>query len=178
MSTYISGGCKNGKSLWAQRIARAGAGEKPLYYLATMLPRDAEDAARVERHRKERAGWGFITLERGRDILGALDEADPAGAFLLDSVTALLANEMFDARGFHPEAGDRVAGELEAFVARAPNTVLVSDFIFSDAAIYDETTEAYRAALARVDRRMARRCDNVLEAVAGQLIIHKGVLPL
>lgn len=219
MSTYISGGCKMGKSLWAQRIARECAGRKPLwpsgpaplsreaeaaarlssplaplsrgagwpagqtegfplYYLATMLPRDEEDAARVRRHRHERAGWGFVTLERGRDILGALDGADPRGAFLIDSVTALLANEMFDARGFHPEAGEKVADDLEAFVARAPNTVLVSDFIFSDAALYDETTEAYRAALADIDRRMARCCDNVLEAVCGQLIIHKGVLPI
>ena len=176
MSTYISGGSKTGKSLWAQKIAR-GLGV-PLYYVATMRPIDDEDAARVRRHREARAGWGFVTLERGRDILGALDGADPKGSFLIDSVTALLANEMFDARGFHPEAGKKVADDLEAFVRRAPNTVIVSDFIFSDAALYDATTEAYRAALAGVDRRMARCCDSVLEAVCGQLIIHKGVLPI
>ncbi len=178
MSTYISGGCKNGKSMWAQRIALAYAGRKPLYYVATMLPGDAEDEARIRRHRAERAGLGFVTLERGRDILSALDGADLSGAFLIDSVTALLANEMFDARGFHPQAGQKVADDLEAFVARAPNAVIVSDFIFSDAAIYDDTTDAYRAALALVDRRMAACCDNVLEIAAGIPIIHKGVLPI
>ena len=50
MSTYISGGCKNGKSFYAQRVAKAGGA--PLYYVATMIPRDDEDRARVLRHRQ------------------------------------------------------------------------------------------------------------------------------
>ena len=176
MSTYISGGCKNGKSFYAQRVAKAAG--TPLYYVATMIPRDAEDRARVRRHREERAGWGFETLECGLDILSCLDRADPKGAFLLDSVTALLSNEMFRPEGVRPDAGEAVADALEAFVARAPKAVLVSDFIFSDALLYDELTEAYRRALARVDRRMARCCDNVIEFSAGRPVVHKGVLPL
>ena len=176
MSTLISGGCKNGKSLWAQRIARASG--RPLYYVATMIPRDDEDRERIRRHRLDRAGWGFETLERGGDILSALDAADPRGAFLVDSVTALLANEMFAPDGVRMEAPRRIADDLEAFVRRAPSTVLVSDFIYSDAALYDPLTEAYRAGLAAIDRRLARCCDNVLEAVAGHIVVHKGGLPL
>ena len=176
MSAFISGGCKNGKSAWALRIVSAWPG--PRYYVATMIPRDGEDRARVERHRLERAGLGFATIERGTDILGALDAADPRGSFLLDSVTALLANEMFPPGGVDAGAADRVAGALEAFVRRAPNTVLVSDFIYSDAARYDPLTEAYRQGLARVDRRLAAACDTVLEVVAGQIIVHKGEFPL
>lgn len=176
MSTFICGGSKSGKSMWAQRIA-ASRGQ-PLYYVATMLPTDAEDAARIRRHREARTGWGFATIERGRDILDALDGADPAGTFLVDSVTALLANEMFDGHGFRPDASKKVADDLVEFVRLAPNTVLVSDFIFSDAALYDRATEAYRRGLADIGRRLAGACDNVLEAAAGELIIHKGVLPL
>ena len=176
MSTFISGGAKNGKSFYAQRIAKAAG--TPLYYVATMIPHDAEDDARVLRHRAERAGWGFETLECGRDILSCLERADAGGSFLLDSVTALLSNEMFAPDGIHADAHLRLADELEAFVRRAPNAVLVSDFIYSDAALYDDLTEAYRAALAHVDRRLARCCDNVLEVVAGRVVVHKGVLPL
>ena len=176
MSTYISGGCKNGKSFYAQRIAKAGGA--PLYYVATMIPRDDEDRARVLRHRQERAGWGFETLECGRDILACLEHADPRGSFLLDSVTALLSNEMFTPQGLCPEAPGRIADALEAFVRLAPNTVLVSDFIFSDAMLYDEWTEAYRRGLAYIDRRMAAACDNVIEVVCGQFIAHKGALPV
>ena len=176
MSTYISGGCKNGKSFYAQRVAKACG--RPLYYIATMIPHDAEDLARIRRHCEERAGWGFETLECGRDILRCLDSADPRGSFLLDSVTALLSNEMFSPGGVDMDAARRVADALEAFVARAPNTVLVSDYIFSDALLYDNLTEAYRRGLADIDRHMAARCDNVIEVVAGQFIVHKGVLPV
>ena len=176
MSTFISGGCKNGKSMLAQRIAKAGG--TPLYYIATMIPRDAEDAARVRRHRAERAGWGFETIECARDILRCLDRADAAGSFLLDSVTALLSNEMFDADAIHLDAADRISGALAEFVLRAPNTVLVSDYIYSDAALYDPLTEAFRAGLARIDRRLARCCDNVLEVADGIITVHKGGLPL
>lgn len=176
MSTYISGGCKNGKSLYAQRAAKAGG--RPLYYIATMIPCDEEDLARIRRHRDERAGWGFETLECGRDILRLLDDADPKGSFLLDSVTALLSNEMFTPEGVNMDAPESVADALAAFVRRAPNTVLVSDYIFSDAMLYDELTEAYRRGLAAVDRRLAACCDNVIEVVAGQCVVHKGVLPV
>ena len=173
MSVYISGGCKNGKSFYAQRIAQAMG--KPLYYLATMIPHDDEDHARIRRHIAERDGWGFETIECGTDILSALDNADPNGAFLLDSVTALLSNEMFTETGdFDPGASKRVADALVEFVHRAPNIVLVSDFIFADAALYSDTVEAYREGLAFVDRIVARECDHIIEVVNGSIIIHKG----
>ena len=175
MSTFISGGCKNGKSYYAQRIAKAAG--TPLYYIATMIPHDAEDDARILRHRDERKGWGFETLECGCDVLSCLEHADPSGSFLLDSVTALLSNEMFAPDGFHPEAPEKIAAELCAFVRRAPKTVLVSDYIYSDAAMYDEWTEAYRRGLACIDRAVARCCDNVLEVVNSQILCFKGELP-
>ena len=175
MSTFISGGCKNGKSFYAQRIAKNSG--TPLYYIATMIPHDTEDDARILRHQQERDGWGFETLECGTDILSCLDKADPNGSFLLDSVTALLSNEMFQPDGFHPEVVDKIASELCEFVRRAPNTVLVSDFIYSDAAIYDEWTEAYRCGLAAIDRALAKACDRVIEVVNGQIICYKGDLP-
>ncbi len=176
MSTFISGGCKNGKSTCAQRIAALL--DAPRYYIATMIPRDDEDRERILRHRLDRAGLGFETIECGRDILGALDRANAGGAFLLDSVTALLSNEMFAADGVHADAGTKIASELIEFVRRAPHTVIVSDFIYADATLYDPLTEAYRAALAHIDRQLARHCDNVLECVSGLVVVHKGEMPL
>lgn len=176
MSVFLCGGSKSGKSMLAQRLA-AGMGH-PLYYVATMVPRDAEDEARVRRHRLERSGWGFETLECPRDVLRCLEGTDPAGAFLLDSATALLANGMFDGRGVHPQAYLKIAGELSEFIRRAPNSVIVSDYIFSDALLYDELTEAYRRGLAHIHRRLADCCDTVVEAVAGRTIVHKGELPI
>lgn len=176
MHTFISGGCKNGKSWYAQRIAQAAG--KPLYYVATMISTGSEDDARIARHIADRDGWGFETLECGLDILSCLQHADCSGSFLLDSVTALLANEMFRADGFDAYAAERVADQLEIFTRKTENAVFVSDYIYGDAAIFDEWTEKYRRGLALIDRRLAACCDNVLEVSSGCVICHKGVRPL
>ena len=177
MLTLVSGGSASGKSEYAEGLVTAVAG-RPRLYIATMQVYDAEGEARVARHRAMRAEKGFETLECGADILTCLERADCSGAFLLDSVTALLSNEMFTASGMRPDAPDKLAGELVEFVRRAPKTVLVSDYIYSDANRYDDWTEAYRRGLARVDRALAAACDDVLEVVHGQVIVHKGALPL
>lgn len=176
MNMFISGGCKNGKSFFAQEEAKRQAEEKgvPLYYLATMIPVDAEDRARIKRHVKEREGWGFITIEQGKDICRALEKADPRGVFLLDSVTALLSNEMFGADGtIDPDAPRRVRLDLETFARKTGNTVFVSDFIYSDALGYDELTEAYREGLALCDRHLASICGKVVEVCYGSKYFFK-----
>lgn len=173
MSVYISGGCKNGKSTHAQKITKALG--TPLYYIATMIPHDEEDRARILRHIDERAGWGFETIECGHGVLECLSHADANGAFLIDSVTALLSNEMFLPNGsVNHDAPRKIADELTEFVARAPKTVLVSDYIFSDAEIYPELVEEYRHGLAAIDRCMAKVCDALIEVVNGITIYHKG----
>jgi adenosylcobinamide kinase/adenosylcobinamide-phosphate guanylyltransferase len=179
MTIFISGGVKNGKSFHAQRLAKALAGEGPLYYLATMLPHDEEDDARILRHQEDRAGMGFETLECARDISGCFAQASPEGIFLLDSTTALLANEMFLPDGnVNLAAAEKIERELRDFAQRVGGLVAVSDGIYSDAADYDALTETYRRGLARIDRSLAQACEVVLEICGGLIICHKGVLEL
>jgi len=218
MNILISGGAKNGKSYYAQKLAKqmaengANRGKiktVPLYYIATMVPRDEEDHARIRRHIAERAGWGFETLEWGKNLRRLLQNADattrqrsdaavqyqdstvtqetgakcgaeietkcgadsgidPRGVFLLDSVTALLSNEMFREDGtMDPSASERVAEDCTAFARATGNTVFVSDYIYADADRYDAMTEDYRRGLAWVDRQLAKVCDRVVEVSAG-----------
>lgn len=177
MTVFISGGCKNGKSALAQRAAVRLSGGGPLYYVATMIPYDGEDRARIARHIADRAGMGFETLELGRDIGRCLELADPGGTFLVDSVTALLLNEMYpDSHNgdADPDALTRCVDGLLQVAKCAGNAVFVSDYIYSDAIRYDAFTEKYRADLAGIDRALARVCDTVLEMCAGLLIVHKG----
>ncbi len=169
MKVFISGGCKNGKSLFAQRVARTIAGDGPLYYVATMIPSDDEDRARIARHLRERDGWGFKTIECGKDILTALDGADKKGTFLVDSVTALVMNEMGET-----DYGKKCANDLKEFAMNVENAVFVSDFIYSDAEQYDDFTETFRQALAECDRTLAELSDSVVEVSAGNKIYHKG----
>ena len=177
MNIFISGGCKNGKSYHAQQAARSLAAKEnlPLYYLATMIPHDGEDRARIARHLAERRDWGFETIEQGTDICACLagrtlsgSEVRPEGIFLLDSVTALLSNEMFREDGsVDKDAPRRVAAELAEFCRRVGNAVIVSDYIYSDAMRYGELTEEYRRGLALTDRTLAALCDSVIEVAYG-----------
>ena len=103
-----------------------------------------------------------------------------ARVFLLDSVTALLMNELYpdpNTWALDPTAPERCEKGLLELCGRVANLVLVSDYIYSDAAKYDEETEAFRKGLARLDRALARIADTVIEVSAGNLILLKGVLP-
>lgn len=181
MTIFISGGAASGKSDLAQDLAVALAGGGVHYYVATMLPCDEEDYRRIDKHLASREGMGFETIECGRDILTSLDQADQRGTFLLDSVTALLMNEMFpDPVGCEMDlqAPARCAAALVTFAQSVGNGVFVSDHIYCDADRYDVITEAYRQGLAHIDRALAMACDTVLELTAGNVIIHKGELPI
>ena len=191
MNILVSGGAKNGKSMFAQKRAKEMAEEAglPLYYIATMIPRDEEDEARIARHREERAGWGFETIECGRSLGGLIQEigrkagggpgdsdggadcrvaGDSSCVYLLDSVTALLSNEMFREDGsVDHDAPARVAEDCARFAKYAKNTVFVSDYIYGDGAGYDKLTEEYRHGLAMIDRALAQVCDRVVEVSAG-----------
>jgi len=187
VKVFISGGCKNGKSYYAQHLAKAAAvrveyetGDgvisypAPLYYIATMKPVDSEDDERILRHRQERDGWGFTTIEQHACIEDILSKCDPGGSFLLDSLTALLASEMFPPDGSVDErAAGRIVDGLSRVLDEVENIVIVSDYIYSDAIVYDHLTELYRKSLAEIDRAAAKRCDVVLEVAYAGLIIHK-----
>ena len=181
MTFFISGGAKNGKSTLAQDLTVALAGGGKHYYIATMISTGAEDDDRIRRHIEDRDGMGFETVECFRNILDCLRVADRSGVFLVDSVTAMVQNALFPVEKNYemdPEGARRCGDELVEFAAQVRHVVYVSDYIYSDAERYSESTETYRQALAEIDRRLAKVCDTVVEVSAGQYFVHKGELPL
>lgn len=179
MTFFISGGAKNGKSTLAQDLA-VSLGEKR-YYVATMISTGAEDDERIRRHVADRDGLGFQTVECFKNILDCLETEDADGVFLVDSVTALAQNALFPVEKNYEmdlPAARRCTDELVAFAGKVRHVIFVSDYIYSDALRYDESTESYRKCLAEIDRRLAAACDTVVEVSAGQHIIYKGGLAL
>ena len=78
MRILLLGGSKSGKSMMGQHMARRLSAGAPMYYWATLEPRDGEDRAIVRRHLAERDGWGFKTIEQGRQLPEALERVSPA----------------------------------------------------------------------------------------------------
>ena len=181
MTYFISGGAKCGKSTLAQNLAAVLAKGGKCYYVATMISTGREDDDRIRRHIADRAGMGFETVECFRNILDCLETADRDGVFLVDSVTALMQNSLFPMEKNYRmdlEAANRCADELAAFAGTVRHVIFVSDYIYSDAGRYSESTEMYRKCLADLDRRLAKVSDTVIEVSAGHRIIHKGELRL
>ena len=162
MRILLLGGSKSGKSMLGQRLTRRLADGGPMIYWATLEPRDGEDRAIVRRHLAEREGWGFQTLERGREL--------PRGP-------ACLACQMFSGPSPDAAAPERTAEELLAVSRRVRHLVCVCDEIWRDGVTYETWTETYRRGLAAVCRALAAEFDAVAELSAGCVRMWKGELP-
>ena len=179
MTVFLSGGAKCGKSSLAQELAVQLSGDGKRYYVATMISSGAEDDERIRRHVADRDGMGFETVECFHNILDCLKTADENGTFLVDSVTSLIQNSLFPVEKDYEmdlSGAECCAEALIAFAHKVRHGIFVSDYIYSDAEHYSESTQMYRKCLASIDRRLAAVCDTVIEVSAGQSIIHKGEL--
>lgn len=96
MMYLIIGGSGSGKSAYAEELlfSLPDAGEK--YYIATMQVYDEESRRRVQKHRKQREGKKFYTIEQPVHVSGALTQMDAGKkSAMLECVSNLVANEMF-----------------------------------------------------------------------------------
>lgn len=167
--TLVSGGAASGKSELAEGIATGFGGV--LVYLATMEVWDEEDRRRVDRHRTLRAGKGFVTVERPRDLSGA--EVPEGSTVLLECLSNLTANECFGPEGFDG-AAERILTGVDRLRRQATHVVIVTNELFSDGLDYPEETARYLSMLAGLNCRLARQADRVVEVVCGLPVLWKG----
>lgn len=170
MFTLILGGAGSGKSALAEKLVQSLPGER--VYLATMDAADEESRRRIRRHRVLRAGKGFQTVERSRNIAAAAlpDHAN----VLLEDLSNLLANECF-----HPAGGgvEKAARDVLSLRDRAVHLTVVTNEVFLDGAAREAETVRYMQNLAALNRLFARKADLVVEVVCGLPNVLKGDLP-
>ena len=180
MNVFISGGCKNGKSFFAQRKAKEMAENcgKPLYYIATMIPYGEETRQKIERHRMMRAKKMFETEECYMDLSGFSDRCmksmEEPTYVLLECMSNLTANEFYREDG----AGDRTPEEIllgiDCLLAQTEHLIVVTNEVFSDGILYDDSTEQYKKMLGEINAGLAVRSDAFVEVVCSIPVILKG----
>jgi len=187
MITLVTGGSGSGKSAYAESLLSSCEGIR--YYIATMQIYDAEGEKKVERHRKLRAGKGFLTIESpmnvGKIRFACAGEAEQAQyrqeaerkvqgnaekkSALLECMSNLTANEMFS--GEQPVDRQPVITKIlqgmEGLRKQADPLVIVTNNVFEDGMIYDDSTMEYIEALGRMNERLAAEADEVVEVIAG-----------
>jgi adenosylcobinamide kinase/adenosylcobinamide-phosphate guanylyltransferase len=182
-SELIVGGQKSGKSVRAERLARAWlaqeAGHRALL-LATAEPWDSEMRERIARHQRERAERvpGLQTLEEPDDLAGAIARESRADLLLVvDCLTLWLTRLLMPAQGegLAPAAvAERVQALLDA-VAQAPGpVVLVSNEIGLGVIPLGREVRAFVDALGRLNQRAAAVCERVTLMAAGLPLCLKG----
>ncbi len=175
MFILVTGGSGSGKSAYAeQRVLDLGEADR--IYIATMICYDEESRRRVERHRKMRAGKGFRTLECPTGLLQADIRGENDGrpvTALLECMSNLTANEMFDPSGSGEDAQQAICAGIDRLLEEVDHLVVVTNEIFSDGITYPEETRNYQELLGRVNCYMASRADETVEVVYGIPVIHR-----
>ena len=164
MLTLVTGGSGSGKSAFAEdRVLSFGDAQR--IYIATMHPFDEESHKRIERHQKMRAGKGFETVEC---YTGLKNVKLPAGCVvLLECMSNLVANEMFEEQGAHDRTVSEITKGIENLLEQAAHVVIVTNEIFSDGIDYDEETKRYQSYLGKINQELAKRAKTVTEVVYG-----------
>lgn len=171
MMILVTGGSGSGKSAFAEEcVLRLGQG--PRIYLATMVPFDEESRKRIERHRRMRKDKGFETVERYTKLGGAPVPKDSVA--LLECMSNLVANEMFQRDGAGADTVQAVLAGVQAVREKVRHLVIVTNEICSDVSFYEQETRDYLKNLGRINQALAEMADQVVEVVYGIPVFHKG----
>ncbi|MBO6015201.1 MAG: bifunctional adenosylcobinamide kinase/adenosylcobinamide-phosphate guanylyltransferase [Lachnospiraceae bacterium] len=173
------GNRNSGKSDLAEALA-IKTGDLRRYYLATMKIYDEEGKKRVARHRMQRAGKGFLTIEKEYGILDALEKMeDPMqSTVLLECMSNLVGNEMFEnkKRSFVSGAdepdwmgfADEVTLEIMQLADRVHNLIIVSNAYDENGEGYDDETRLYVKLLHTVNERLLGFADRIYDLREGR----------
>ena len=174
MFTLVVGAAASGKSEYAERLIQL-SGPGPRYYVATMQAFDDECRARIRKHRAMRSGKGFETVECPLSLERI--RLPECGAVLLECMSNLAANELFDPRGAGKNALDAILTGVNHLLKQCDTLVVVTSDVFSGGNRYEGETDAYLHLLADVNRALAAQADAVCEVNCGIPCYYKGEKP-
>ena len=176
MVILISGGVKSNKSTYGESLSIKLSKENKRIYVATMIPYDNEDLNRIKLHKENRKNKGFITIEAPTDIDKIVNNDNKDALFFVDSLTALVLNEMFKYE--NSKSIDEIASiinkELESLISKTKNTIFITDYIFNDYDNYSNFTIDYLKLFSKVLINLSNKSDLVIEMVSSIPKVLKG----
>ena len=163
--TLVLGGARSGKSRFAEALAREQGG--PRTYIATAEAFDDEMRQRIARHREQRSGDGWATIESTLDPASVRPRE---GVVLLDCVTVWLGNLMHHGRDLKVEVA-KLCAALEACPAQV---IVVSNEVGLSIVPENAMARRFRDEQGLVNQAIARLADNVYFIAAGLPLKLKG----
>jgi adenosylcobinamide kinase/adenosylcobinamide-phosphate guanylyltransferase len=179
----VTGGARSGKSRYAEHLARDCGND--VLYVATSVPVDAEMRDRIQKHRRQRpACWS--TYEGYQDLKRICRSGNSYAAILLECVTVMIANLMFERTGEDVEkltAAELVEMEeailaefrefLDEAVLRQTPVIMVTNEVGFGIVPEHKMARIFRDIAGRVNQYLASRADEVYLVVCGLPVMIK-----
>jgi adenosylcobinamide kinase/adenosylcobinamide-phosphate guanylyltransferase len=184
MISLVIGTHNSGKSLLAEELAMKTLDPCKIY-LATMKIYDEEGRKRVEKHRKQREGKGFETIERLYDIPKVISEIKnpKATTVLLECVANLVGNEIYENPGRTGKTlllgesafnevkctedlekyADEISFDIRKLSESVHNIVIVTNEYERDVGGYDDATRTYVMLLHMVNERISTFAEQIYD---------------
>lgn len=175
MLRLVTGGSCSGKSAFAEKLAIEEKKKHPagtLYYVATMVPYDEECQERIRRHRRMRKDKDFVTRECHTDLSRLTAEKEDV--FLIECLSNLLANEMYEKTGRLQEKSSApfcveevIAAPVRRLAGQCAAVIVVTNEVFSEGIAFPQETALYLQLLGKSNCLLARAADSVTEVICG-----------
>ncbi len=180
MIHLVIGTQNSGKSALAEELA-TNTKDAVRVYLATMKIYDETGRKRVQKHRRQREGKGFETLEQEYNISNVIERIQDLSdtTVLLECVSNLVGNELYenhDRRGISYFIGngieveerrktlaDEIAEEIRTLAVSVHNTIIVTNEYPGDDPGYDPETRVYVQLLSMVNDRIKEFSDKIYD---------------
>lgn len=173
----ITGGCRSGKSAFAQQLAEE-IGDQRLF-LATSPSLDREMQERIRLHREERAHRGWQTVEEQLYPARVIRESPPGATVLLDCLTLWINNLLYlsekENKLLDEDSVRRVAGKLLAACRQRPGVVImVTNEVGLGIVPENRVARRYRDLVGRCNQCIGRMADEVYLVTCGVPLKLKG----
>jgi adenosylcobinamide kinase / adenosylcobinamide-phosphate guanylyltransferase len=166
----VTGGCRSGKSAYAQQTAEALPPGR--IYVATSPVTDDEMRHRIELHREARRNRGWETIEEQVDLAGVLRRNAEQNVLLVDCVTLWINNLMYRAERESREITESDVAEqcgrmLDAAGACRGTVIFVTNEVGLGVVPENAMARRYRDLVGRANQVIAARADRVTLVCCG-----------
>lgn len=173
---FITGGRRSGKSAYALKLAESL--EKPALFIATCPIIDEETRERIEKHKKEREGANWDTIEETVDIARVIRESNGYKTILVECLTLWINNLIFEEEHTGERMTERKASELIREVLdecrKADSTVIfVSNEVGLGIVPENRLSRRFGDMAGRVNQLIAQEADQAVMIASGLPIILK-----
>jgi adenosylcobinamide kinase / adenosylcobinamide-phosphate guanylyltransferase len=160
----VTGGCRSGKSAYAQQMAEALPPTR--LYVATSPVTDDEMRGRIEEHRQARCGRGWQTIEEQADLAGVLSRQGHHSVLLVDCITLWINNLLYAAQQegheiHEAEMADTCDRMLQSGRDCRATVIFVTNEVGLGVVPENALARRYRDLVGRTNQMIAARADSV-----------------